>query len=53
MVPVIGMKKRSVASIKMPKFGVDVKPDTLASWLKIMKSQDMITGNVAVDKLVK
>jgi NitT/TauT family transport system substrate-binding protein len=42
-----------VASIEMPKFGVDVKPDSLASWLKIMKSQDMITGSVAVDKLVK
>jgi NitT/TauT family transport system substrate-binding protein len=42
-----------VASIEMPKFGVDVKPDSLASWLKIMKSQDMIRGTVAVDNLVK
>lgn len=42
-----------VAAVEMPTFGVDVKPDSLASWVKIMKTQDMLTGDVNVEKLVR
>ena len=41
-----------VASVEMPKFGVTVAPDSLASWIKIMKTQDMLTRDLDVQKLV-
>jgi NitT/TauT family transport system substrate-binding protein len=41
-----------VASVEMPSFGVNVKPESLATWIKIMKTQDMMTRDVSVDKLV-
>lgn len=41
-----------VASVEMSKFNVDVKPEGLASWVKIMKTQDMMTREVDVQKLV-
>jgi len=41
-----------VASVEMPSFGVDVKSEGLASWIKIMKTQDMMTRDVSVEKLV-
>ena len=41
-----------VASVEMPSFGVNVKPESLASWVKIMKTQDMMTRDVDVQKLV-
>ena len=42
-----------VASVEMPTLGVDVKPEGLASWVKIMKTQDMMTRDVDVQKLVR
>ena len=41
-----------VASVEMSKFNADVKPEGLASWIKIMKTQDMMTRDVGVEKLV-
>lgn len=41
-----------VASVEMSKFNVDVKPEGLATWVKIMKTQDMMTRDLSVDKLV-
>jgi NitT/TauT family transport system substrate-binding protein len=41
-----------VASVEMPKFNVTVTPDSLAAWVKIMKTQDMLTRDFSVEKLV-
>jgi NitT/TauT family transport system substrate-binding protein len=41
-----------VASVEMSRFNVDVKPEGLATWVKIMKTQDMLTRDVDVQKLI-
>jgi len=42
-----------VKTVQMPRFGVDVSADSLRAWTGIMKSQNMLTRDVDVGKLVK
>ncbi len=41
-----------VASVEMPPFNVNVTADSLATWVKIMKTQDMLTRDLGVEKLI-